>query len=743
MNRNNPTNQHKNKKDTSSQKIRKATFAENVEHSDTGNAMTSGAPTPPRTSTNKSNQTNNNNTHKQKKQKQNNNNDTNHNNNNNQKDKSKVTAYFVSGPARSNERVKNSRATLLKNSTGRKARSGSSTEITFNFKHRYDVNITLHATTLDARLIELQRNIDELMSIIIEEDNNAKLLPWKASKQDRHPAITSSDETTGSFADIYLSRSWLGNIETKHRLYMKLYIGHDKSYYDHILPALDDWNSHSDRQMKYCMIQAEETAFIGWFLYSTLSIDAGALADAIYDEYNIEVGLRWMDIRMSTQGKKQSNKTKPIKAIHVETEKSKSRSTMEALMKCYGRSFESTRNFPNGIRLRFCKNLDNATYKMEKTKLINLRSRQKQLLAETNRTTSAGILDLDVIIKEETTTNEETSVTTTTPTTLRDAIMAIQSKYVTNTPLFRSVDLAYDSEEYVFAYHQSMTDEAKAMVDYLYPYLVHIYEKKALKKAFDSVYIKEMTSFKYNLITDQVEDTIAESSYAMMKDDKISGTQGFMEFDLSAMSLEEESNRPQASILGKMYSGQDSISTQHHTGRTRAPQTTTEEILEITPDELKELQHAMLLHTQTKNKTSERKNILHIANLDTNTILKQIRSRNKGKASRNKNQNTNQEEDDESQKDDGKIDLTKDDDEEEEEEEDYHEAEEQIHESEDEEMEGISISNDEGSDRKYDLSEDEEDYEEGSDATNHEQISQSEAIGNEPPTPPREGGRGL
>ena len=180
---------------------------------------------------------------------------------------------------------------------------------------------------------------------------------------------------------------------------------------------------------------------------------------------------------MSTQGKKTS-KTKPVKAIHVEAEKSKGRSIMEVLMKCYGRSFDTTRNFPNGIRLRFCKNLDNAAYKMEKTKLINLRLRQNQLIAETNRTTTAGILDLDVIIKEETKMNEDTSVTNMVITTLRDAIMAIQSKYVKDMPLFRSVDLAYNSDEYVFAYHQSMADEAKAMVDYLYPYLVHIYDKK-------------------------------------------------------------------------------------------------------------------------------------------------------------------------------------------------------------------------------------------------------------------------
>ena len=54
--------------------------------------------------------------------------------------------------------------------------------------------------------------------------------------------------------------------------------------------------------------------------------------------------------------------------------------------------------------------------------------------------------------------NNNTMATTSTTTTLRDVIMEIQLKYVKDTPLFRSVDLAYNSEEYVFAYHQSMAD---------------------------------------------------------------------------------------------------------------------------------------------------------------------------------------------------------------------------------------------------------------------------------------------
>ena len=325
--------------------------------------------------------------------------------------------------------------------------------------------------------------------------------------------------------------------------------------------------------------------------------------------------------------------------------------------------------------------------------------------------------------------------------------MAIQLKHVKATPLFRSVDLAYNSEEYVFAYHQSMADEAKAMVDYLYPYLLHLYDKKVLKKAFDPMHVKEMSSFKYDIVSDEVQDTIAESNYAMMKGDKLTGTQDFMEFDLSAMSLDkDESERPQASILGKMYSGQDSISTQHHAGRTRTPQPTTEEdIIEITQEELKELQHAMLLHTQTKGKLSERKNTLHISNMDTNTMLQQIRARKKEET-----QNTNDgidSEDESSQIESIEQEVEMEDEEDNEQEEDgsqnenmeYHETEY----SEEEDTDEYDRNNGSAGNDMNDQTNDEEYHDSnGMLATDDEQIGQSTDVGNEPPTPQREGGRG-
>jgi hypothetical protein len=243
-------------------RVRKATFADTPTTME--NSTTSAIMTNPYSINSTNNNNHSSNTPKQKKHKQNSNNSTTNSNTKKNKDRNKVTSYFASTPARVGERVKNSRAAQLASRKGLPTRKGSSQEVRFNHKNRFDVNITLYETNLEARLIELQKNIDELMAIIIQEDKNAKLLPWKAAKQERYPAITNSEDTSGSFVDIYLSRSWLGHMETKHRLYLKLHIGHDKSYNSHILPALDDWNSHADRASNQQAIfpMASDYAFV-------------------------------------------------------------------------------------------------------------------------------------------------------------------------------------------------------------------------------------------------------------------------------------------------------------------------------------------------------------------------------------------------------------------------------------------------------------------------------------------------
>ena len=116
MNNTKHNNTNKNQQTGIKHRARKATFAENPGITDIGGKK-KVQPTNPYSNNNTTNN-NTDNTHTQKKQRQNNNNTTTTNNNNKAKDKSKVTSYFASTPARVDERIRNSRASLLANRNG-------------------------------------------------------------------------------------------------------------------------------------------------------------------------------------------------------------------------------------------------------------------------------------------------------------------------------------------------------------------------------------------------------------------------------------------------------------------------------------------------------------------------------------------------------------------------------------------------------------------------------------------------
>ena len=137
------------------------------------------------------------------------------------------TTLYATAPARTTVHIKNSRKASLARSKGKNSRKGSAQEVNFDHKTRFDVNFTLSATTINGRNDELQKGMDGILKIFREADNNAKLLPWKSSNQAFHPAIESTADTTASFADIYHSRTWLGNLDKNHRVYFQIHVGHN------------------------------------------------------------------------------------------------------------------------------------------------------------------------------------------------------------------------------------------------------------------------------------------------------------------------------------------------------------------------------------------------------------------------------------------------------------------------------------------------------------------------------------
>jgi hypothetical protein len=72
--------------------------------------------------------------------------------------------------------------------------------------------------------------------------------------------------------------------------YPSIYIGHDKSIPE-IREELYFWLNAGHHGLFEKILQVENSSEIGWLLYSTKDMDAGALVDEIADIIGLQVGL--------------------------------------------------------------------------------------------------------------------------------------------------------------------------------------------------------------------------------------------------------------------------------------------------------------------------------------------------------------------------------------------------------------------------------------------------------------------
>ena len=204
------------------------------------------------------------------------------------------------------------------------------------------------------------------------------------------------------------------------------------------------------------MLQVESVVDIGWMLYSLRCMDAGALAEELFDTHGIEVGLRWKVIDQGLKGKIPSDQR--ISALHVEASLAKKSATIKALLSLYGRSTKEQK--PNGIKFRFVTLRSSATSRASITKLDRLRIRQKKFLQKICQSSSWDIVHLDRSLRDNT-------------PTLRQLIMTLTSSEYEKVSTFHSVDLDYNGDGFVFTYLPELRTEAESSIQTLFPLLRH------------------------------------------------------------------------------------------------------------------------------------------------------------------------------------------------------------------------------------------------------------------------------
>ena len=302
--------------------------------------------------------------------------------------------------------------------------------------------------------------VQKLLTELQQADDTSVILPWKQSDV-RLPALAKIEQVPDSITKLrkYFDRVYLPKNQEKAIIYTSFLLGHDSCFAD-ICEDLQSWLSRNDQGLFHKMLQAEDGKSIGWLLYSTREMDAGALADEIKDAIGIPVGLRWMTINTGTKKIAESSKTR---ALTVEISNKHKWKGQRALLNLYSRVMKPSSEYPNGIRMRFVELKKDSINAEERSKLDKLRHHQFEFLQNINSTTSYEVLQLDYSSKAG------------LHPTLRQMVMTISSLKDSKTPLFHSVDMDWQQDGFVFQYSKALLDEAETVLNCLLPLLRHLF----------------------------------------------------------------------------------------------------------------------------------------------------------------------------------------------------------------------------------------------------------------------------
>jgi hypothetical protein len=337
-------------------------------------------------------------------------------------------------------------------------------------KHAFSTRLTLKmkcpaSENAEEMLINI---IHQFIGELISADSTSAILPWKAiHRSKRH--ITKAAEVPNNTRQLrtYLNKFYISRTPNATFVtYPGIHIGHNKTLPE-IREEMQLWLQEGEHGLYYKMLQVEDSADIGWLLYSTKEMDAGALADEIEDLVRVKVGLRWKIIDVGTKGK--LPETQRVRALCVEVNSRFRWEAQRKFISYFSRNLKNLKEYPNGIRLRFVKNKKDAINSAEKGKIEKLRARQKSFLSNIVSSKTWDIVQLDYSAQSK-------------EPTLRQMIMSLKTS--NDIPLFHCVDLDWRGEGHVFQFSPEVKVEAEYTINTLLPILKHQFPDIEVDKHF-------------------------------------------------------------------------------------------------------------------------------------------------------------------------------------------------------------------------------------------------------------------
>jgi len=364
-------------------------------------------------------------------------------------------------------------------------------------RHTYKTRITVKLTLIDSG--DMHQSINEAIKSLLKElkksDSTTTILPWR--ENDHNKELIKPEEVPRQIHTMrqYVNKLYVPNEGLNRVIYPHLYIGHDKSLED-LKSDLKDWLHITNCGIYYKMLQVEDGTEVGWLLYSTREMDAGALADEIEDVLGFPVGLKWKVIDTGIRGKMPEKQK--VQALTVEVDSKHQWKYQRTLAQFFSRTLKDSLEYPNGIRLRFVKRRVDAINMVERSKIDALRQRQQNFLTQINVYPSYDIIQLDYSRKSG------------TEPTLRQMIMNIKQKD-SDSPLFHSIDLDWRGEAFNFQFCKTVKDEAECTINTLLPYLKHHYPHADVESYFTEEFAFRCEGLIYDSATQMVQDSLIDN----------------------------------------------------------------------------------------------------------------------------------------------------------------------------------------------------------------------------------------
>jgi hypothetical protein len=350
---------------------------------------------------------------------------------------------------------------------------------------RLELRLLLKQEGNETELHQLQRQIQELIYQMLITDPTIKFYPWYDREQQLE---LENSKVPGDIRSInkYFPRLKAAKTGFTHG---EMRIFHTRRWED-IIFDLTDWLVQRSYGVYYQTLQCQSTTNIGWLLWSFRRIDINQLQKAIKAITGNQIQLRYQNIATGI-GKASNGNT--VRALHIIANQKEADHISNVFQQLY--SFDTTA-FPLGIVMRFIPHVLKVNHS-KKPKLLKFRSRQDSFLRaieDPNRPMAATSWEVIALDKEVVGMG-----------TLRQAVMAINSKLKKDESLFLSVDTSFfRNNEVIFTFLPRHEMEAREFVSNMVPYFYHKFKNVKLQSIFQPEALERASETIWNADTEEI-----------------------------------------------------------------------------------------------------------------------------------------------------------------------------------------------------------------------------------------------